>query len=311
VHSHHHGGGTGRVLWWSLIATGAFVVVEAIAGIQAHSLALLSDAGHNFTDALALLLAWFGCYLQTKPANETKTFGYQRAGVLTAFVNALTLVALAAWIFFEGYQRLLRPQPVHETVMMVVAGGGLVLNGGIMWGLRIARRHDINIRSAFVHMMGDLLGSVGIVIGAVAIRYTGWQEIDPVLSILIGALIVWTAWDIIQESLNILLEGLPRGLDLQSVSFAMCEVEGVLNVHDLHIWNLGSNTRALSCHVLIQDLPPSASECILKCVNDLLADRFQICHTTVQFEHVGCAVSENGCVIPVDVGESHEHHHHH
>jgi cobalt-zinc-cadmium efflux system protein len=311
VHSHHHGGGTGRVLWWSLIATGAFVVVEAIAGIQAHSLALLSDAGHNFTDALALLLAWFGCYLQTKPANETKTFGYQRAGVLTAFVNALTLVALAAWIFYEGYQRLLRPEPVHETVMMVVAGGGLVLNGGIMWGLRIARRHDINIRSAFVHMMGDLLGSVGIVIGAVAIRYTGWQEIDPVLSILIGALIVWTAWDIIQESLNILLEGLPRGLDLQSVSLARCEVEGVLDVHDLHIWNLGSNTRALSCHVLIQDLPPSASECILKCVNDLLADRFQICHTTVQFEHVGCAVSENGCVIPVDVGESHEHHHHH
>jgi len=311
VHSHHHGGGTGRVLWWSLIATGAFVVVEFIAGIQAHSLALLSDAGHNFTDALALLLAWFGFYLQSKPANETKTFGYQRAGVLTAFVNALTLVALAVWIFYEGYQRLLRPQPVHETVMMVVAGGGLVLNGGIMWGLRIARHHDINIRSAFVHMLGDLLGSIGIVIGAAAIRYTGWQQIDPVLSILIGALIVWTAWDIIQESLNILLEGLPRGLDLPSVSSAMCEVEGVLDVHDLHIWNLGSNTRALSCHVLIQDLPPSASECTLKCLNDLLAERFQICHTTVQFEHVGCAVSENGCVIPVDAGESHEHHHHH
>jgi len=310
VHSHHHGGGTGRVLWWSLIATGAFVIVEFIAGIQAHSLALLSDAGHNFTDALALLLAWFGFYLQAKPANETKTFGYQRAGVLTAFVNALTLVALSAWIFYESYQRLLRPQPVRETVMMVVAGAGLVLNGGIMWGLRIARRHDINIRSAFVHMLGDLLGSVGIVIGAALIRYTGWQQIDPVLSILIGALIVWTAWDIIQESLNILLEGLPRGLDLQSVSSAMCEVEGVLDVHDLHIWNLGSNTRALSCHVLIQDLPPSASECILKCLNDLLAERFQICHTTVQFEHVGCAVSENGCVIPVDVGESHEHHHH-
>jgi len=294
-----------------LIATGAFVVVEFIAGIQAHSLALLSDAGHNFTDALALLLAWFGFYLQSKPANETKTFGYQRAGVLTAFVNALTLVALAVWIFYEGYQRLLRPQPVHETVMMVVAGGGLVLNGGIMWGLRIARHHDINIRSAFVHMLGDLLGSIGIVIGAAAIRYTGWQQIDPLLSILIGALIVWTAWDIIQESLNILLEGLPRGLDLPSVSSAMCEVEGVLDVHDLHIWNLGSNTRALSCHVLIQDLPPSASECTLKCLNDLLAERFQICHTTVQFEHVGCAVSENGCVIPVDAGESHEHHHHH
>jgi cobalt-zinc-cadmium efflux system protein len=310
VHSHSHSAGTGRVLWWSLIATGAFVVFEFIAGIQAHSLALLSDAGHNFTDALALLLAWFGFYLQSKPANETKTFGYQRAGVLTAFVNALTLVALAAWIFYEGYQRLRRPEPVHEIVMMVVAGAALVLNGGIMWGLRVARRNDINIRSAFVHMLGDLLGAIGIIIGAVAIRYTGWQQIDPVLSILIGALIVWTAWDIIQESLNILLEGLPRGLDLQSVTTAMRQVEGVLDVHDLHIWCLSSNTRALSCHVLIEDLPPSASECTLKCLNDLLAEHFQICHTTVQFEHASCAVSETGCVIPVGVEEDHEHAHH-
>ncbi len=310
MHSHHHCGETGRVLWWSLIATSTFVVVEFIAGIQAHSLALLSDAGHNFTDALALLLAWFGFYLQAKPADEIKTFGYHRAGVLTAFVNALTLAALAIWIFYESYQRLLRPQAVHETVMMVVAGMGLVLNGGIMWGLRAARRHDINIRSAFVHMLGDLLGSGGIVIGAAAIRYTGLQQIDPALSILIGALIVWTAWGIIQESLNILLEGLPRGLDLQSVADAMRQVHGVLDVHDLHIWSLGSNTRALSCHVLIEDLPPSASDCTLKCLNDLLAERFRICHTTVQFEHVGCAVSENGCVIPVDSSESHEHHHH-
>jgi len=309
VHSHHHGG-TGRVLWWSLIATAAFVLIEFFAGIKAHSLALLSDAGHNFTDALALLLAWFGFYLQAKPADETKTFGYHRAGVLAAFVNALTLVALSVWIFYEGYERLLVPETVHETVMMVVAGAGLVLNGGIMWGLRVAQRHDINIRSAFVHMLGDLLGSIGIVIGAIAIRYTGWQQIDPILSILIGVLIIWTAWDIIKESLNILLEGLPRGLDLQSVAAAMRGVEGVLDVHDLHIWSLGSNTRALSCHVLIRDVPPSESDCTLKCLNEVLAERFRICHTTVQFEHVGCAVSENGCVIPVNVGEDHEHHHH-
>jgi len=287
------------------------VVVEFIAGIQAHSLALISDAGHNFTDALALLLAWFGFYLQAKPANEIKTFGYHRAGVLTAFINALTLVALSAWIFYEGYQRLLRPEPVHETVMMIVAGLGLVMNGGIMWGLRVARRHDINIRSAFVHMLGDLVGSIGIIVGAVAIRFTGWMEIDPVLSILIGLLIIWTAWDIIKESLNILLEGLPRGLELQSVISAMREVEGVMDVHDLHIWSLGSNTRALSCHVLIEDLPPSTSERTLRCLNGLLCERFHIRHTTVQFEHVNCAVSENGCVIPVDVEESHGHPHQH
>ena len=315
MHSHAHGGGTGRVLWWSVLATAAFVVVEIVAGIQAHSLALLSDAGHNFTDALALLLAWFGFYFQAKPADEVKTFGYHRAGVLTAFINALTLVAIAGWIFYESYARLMNPQAVHETVMMAVAGAGLVLNGGIMWGLRLARRHDLNIRSAFVHMLGDLLGSIGILIGAVAIRYTGWAQIDPVLSILIGILIVWTAWDIIKESLNILLEGLPSGLELQAVITAMREVEGVMDVHDLHIWSLGSNTRALSCHVLIEDLPPSTSERTLKRLNDLLSERFHIRHTTVQFEHVNCAVSENGCVIPVDVGESHghdhEHHHEH
>jgi cobalt-zinc-cadmium efflux system protein len=311
VHSHCQGGGTGRILWWSLVATAVFVVVEFIAGIQAHSLALLSDAGHNFTDALALLLAWFGFYLQAKPANEVKTFGYHRAGVLTAFINALTLVVLAGWIFYESYQRLLRPLAVHETTMIAVAAAGLVLNGGIMWGLRVARHHDINIRSAFVHMLGDLVGSIGIIIGAVVIRYTGWQQIDPLLSILIGVLIIWTAWDIIKESLNILLEGLPRGLELQSVDAAMRGVEGVLDVHDLHIWSLGSNTHALSCHVLIEDLPPSTSERTLRRINDVLCERFRIRHTTVQFEHVNCAVSESGCVIPVDVSEGHSRAHRH
>jgi cobalt-zinc-cadmium efflux system protein len=311
VHSHSHNSETGRVLWWSLLATALFVLVEFFAGIRAHSLALLSDAGHNFTDALALLLAWFGFYLQAKPANETKTYGYHRAGVLTAFINALTLVAIAAWIFYESYTRLIRPQPVHETIMMAVAAAGLVLNGGIMWGLRFARHHDINIRSAFVHMLGDLLGSFGIVAGAIAIRYTGWIQIDPILSILIGALIVWTAWDIIRESLNILLEGLPSGLELPAVISAMREVDGVLDVHDLHIWCLGSNTRALSCHVLIEDLPPSSSERTLRRLNDLLSDRFRIGHTTVQFEHMNCAVSENGCVIPAEAEQSHSHDHPH
>jgi len=258
-HAHSHGAATGRILWWSQVATFAFVGVEVFAGIQAHSLALLSDAGHNFTDGLALLLAWFGVYLQSRPANQIKTYGYHRAGVLTAFVNAMTLVALSAWIFYEGWRRLRNPAPVGETVMMLVAAGGLALNGGIMWGLRVAQRQDINIRSAFVHMLGDLLGSVAIIVGALIIRYTGWIQVDPILSILIGALIVWTAWDIIKESLNILLEGLPRGLELQSVTAAMCQVEGVLDVHDLHIWSLGSSIHALSCHVLIKDVPPSAS----------------------------------------------------
>ncbi|MFB3827903.1 MAG: cation diffusion facilitator family transporter [Bryobacteraceae bacterium] len=305
AHSHSQIPATGRVLRWSLVATVAFVAVEFIAGLEARSLALLSDAGHNLTDALALLLAWFAYNLESRPADEVKTYGYRRAGVLAASVNALTLVALSAWIFYESWHRLRSPEPVKETIMITVAALGLVVNTGIMWGLRRARRSDINVRSAFVHMMGDALGSVAIIIGSVVIRHTGWDRMDPILSIIIGGLIVWSAWDIIKESLNVLLEGLPRGLNFAEVAAAIRGVSGVLDVHDLHIWSLGSSTHALSCHVLIEDVPPSASNRILKCMNQLLAERFGIRHTTVQFEHVGCPVSENGCILPAGPGQQH------
>jgi len=309
VHSHHHGTASGRVLVWSLFATSAFVVFELAAGIRAHSLALISDAGHNATDALALLLAWFAVYLQTKPADESRTFGYHRAGVLAAFVNALTLVLLSIWILYESWVRLLNPVPVDETTMLWVAAGAMLLNGGIMLGLHRTGEKDINIRGAFLHMLGDLLGSAAIVIGALTIRATGWLRIDPLLSVAISLLVVWTAWDIIRESLNILLEGLPRGLDLSEVSGAIQNIDGVLDVHDLHIWSLGSTSSALSCHVLIEDMPPSQSDRILHDLNHVLGDRFHVHHTTVQFEHVSCAISGTGCVIPVDGG--HHHHHHH
>jgi cobalt-zinc-cadmium efflux system protein len=297
-HHHHHDGATGRTLGWSAAATVIFVAIELGAGFRAHSLALLSDAGHNFTDALALLLAWFGFYLQSRPADETRTYGYHRAGVLCAFINALTLVALSAWIIYEAITRLRQPEEVSANIMLVVAAIGLLLNGGVMLALRQASRHDINVRSAFLHMLGDALGSAAIIGGAIAIQYTGWVRLDPALSIVIAALVVWTAWDIIRESLNILLEGLPRGLRLGDVTSGMCEIEGVLDVHDLHIWSLGSSTHALSCHVLIEDVPPSASDAVLKRLNDMLSDRFHIAHTTVQFEHASCAISETGCAIP-------------
>jgi cobalt-zinc-cadmium efflux system protein len=248
-------------------------------------------------------------YIQRKPADETRTYGYHRAGVLAAFVNALTLLGLALWIFYESYHRLRAPEPVEEMVMLWVAGAGLMVNGGIMWGLRTARRHDINIRSAFMHMMGDALGSAAIVAGALGIHYTGWRRIDPILSIAIACLVIWSARDIVKESLNILLEGLPKGLTLKAVSDAMRSVEGVIGVHDLHIWSLGSSTHALSCHVLIEDVPPSSSDAILKRINQLLSGRFEIHHTTIQFEHMGCEVSGNGCVIPAGA-ETHTHHHH-
>ncbi len=312
MHSHaHNHGATGNVLRWSMVGTFLFVLVELVAGFQAHSLALLSDAGHNFTDAGALLLAWVGLYLQAKPADEIKTYGYHRAGVLSAFVNALTLLALSGWIVYESVLRLRHPEPVHEGIMMVVAAGGLLLNGGIMLSLRSASKNDINIRGAFIHMLGDALGSIAIIGGAIGIRFTGWVQLDPILSIVIGLLIVWSAVDITRESLNILLEGLPRGIRLVDVASSMRQVDGVLDVHDLHIWSLGSNTHALSCHVLIEDVPPSASDCILQRVNGMLADRFHISHTTVQFEHVSCGISETGCAIPVHTHDAEGHHHHH
>jgi cobalt-zinc-cadmium efflux system protein len=294
-------------LKWSLAVTGIFVAVEVWAGFRAHSLALLSDAGHNFTDAVALFLSWFGVYLQGKPADEIKTYGYHRAGVLAAFVNALTLIALSAWIFYESIVRLRNPQRVDQTIMLAVAALALVINGGIMLSLRAASKDDINVRSAFVHMLGDALGSVAIIAGALVIKFTGWVRVDPILSIALAVLIVWTAWDIIRESLNILLEGLPRGIHLNHVGAAMKSVDGVLDVHDLHIWSLGSSTHALSCHVLIEDVPLSSSDAILRGLNHLLADRFRIFHTTVQFEHVSCAISESGCAIPVPQDRVHRH----
>jgi len=264
------------------------------AGFRSGSLALLSDAGHNFTDALALLLAAVGLYLQEKPANQIKTYGYQRAGVIAAFLNASTLIVISMVIFWEAASRIMQPQPVNERIMIWVAAAALILNGAIMLALHRGQKGDLNIRAAFIHMLGDALGAIAIIVGAVVMRSTGWSYIDPALSIALGLLIIYTAWDIIRESLNILLEGLPRGLELTHVTAALGGIEGVLDIHDLHIWSLGSSTHALSSHVLIEDMPPSASERILKRINEVLCG-FDIHHSTIQFEHVPCVLSDNGC----------------
>jgi cobalt-zinc-cadmium efflux system protein len=302
-HSHSHGhshahGQTGTALFVSLILTAAFVVLEAAAGFRAGSLALLTDAGHNFTDAFGLLLAAVAFVVQSRPANHVKTYGYHRTGVLAAFINALLLVGLALGLFYESYLRLLHPQPVAENIMIWVAGAGLILNLGIAWSLMgDGRNHrdDINMRAVWIHMLGDAASCVAIIVGAVIIHYTGWLQVDPLLSILIGGAIIWTAWDIFQDSLNILLEGLPKGLKLAEVARHIRTVDGVIDVHDLHIWSLGSEAHALSCHVLIEDMPPSASDSILRHVNRVLSDRFAIHHTTVQFEHARCALAEEPC----------------
>ena len=305
-HHHHHPVKTGWILQLSLVATLLFTGFEVYAGLRAHSLALLSDAGHNFTDALALLLAAIGLYLQSKPPDQVKTYGYQRAGVIAAFLNATTLVVIALIIFWEAVARIFHPEPINDRLMLWVAAAALVLNGSIVIALNSGRKGDLNISAAVVHMAGDAVGAIAIIGGALAIRYTGLTYIDPLLSIVLGLFIIYTGWDIIRESVNILLEGLPRGIELKKVTSAMADVPGVLDVHDLHIWSLGSSTHALSSHVLIEDMPPSASDAILKRINSVLSG-FGIHHTTIQFEHIPCFVSEGGCKMTA--AEMHEHVH--
>ena len=308
-HHHHTTTATGWILWASLVVTLSFTAFEVYAGLRAGSLALLSDAGHNFTDAVALLLAAIGLYFQTRPADHTKTFGYQRAGVIAAFINAVTLIVISLYIFWEAVTRLMHPQPVDDKLMFWVALLALVVNGSIMLALNRGQKGDLNVRAAFVHMMGDAIGAGAIILGAIAIRYTGWTYIDPILSIALGCLIVYTAWDIVNESLNILLEGLPRGIELGGVTKAMAAVPGVLDVHDLHIWTLGSNQHALSSHVLIDDMPHSESEAILKKLAEVCCG-LGIHHTTIQFEHVPCVMSDNGCKMGADHVHEHDHHDH-
>ena len=315
---HHHHTATGKILYASLVVTLAFTAFEAVEGFRAGSLALLSDAGHNFTDAIALLLAAIGVYFQGKPADQIKTFGYQRAGVIAAFVNAVTLIVISLYIFWEAISRLMHPQAVDDTTMFWVAVLALVMNGGIMLALNRSQKGDLNVRAAFVHMLGDAIGAGAIILGAVAIRYTGWTYIDPILSLALGGLIVYTAWDIVRESLNILLEGLPQGIEFDKVTKAMAAVPGVLDVHDLHIWTLGSSTHALCSHVLIEDMPHSESETILKRLAEVCCT-MGIHHTTIQFEHVPCVMSDNGCKMGADHvhehvhdhSHDHGHHHHH
>lgn len=298
---------TGRRLQLSLWITFAFIFVELIGGIRAQSLALISDAGHNFTDSMALGLAWLALRWQQLPPDASRTFGYRRAGVLSAFVNSLVLAALALWIFVESYHRMLAPREVQDTVMIVVAAAGLIVNLAVMKALHPASHADLGVRSAYLHILGDALSSVAIIAGGFLIRATGADWIDPLLSVPIGGLMLWNARDVIRESLNILLEGLPRGLSRDEVCDALREIEGVVDVHDVHIWSLSSDTHALSCHAVIGDLPPSASGVILSRINHLLAERFHIRHTTIQFEHLECAESSGICTGPAPEAREHVH----
>ena len=268
----------------ALVLNLALATTEFVAGTLAHSLALISDGWHNLTDVPALVLAWIALYFERKPPDHQKTFGYHRAGVLAAFVNALLLVGVALYLCYEGYRRIVSPENVATGTMIVVGVIALVINGTT--SLVLAREHrDLNLRAVLIHNLGDALSNIGIIAGAWLIRRTGESLIDPALAFLIAGMILWTALGIIVDSVNILLESLPKGMALPSVAGAMLKVPGVREVHDVHVWSLGSNSHALSCHVQILDMPTSESERIGQRIRELLEDEFGITHTTIQFEH--------------------------
>jgi len=300
MHTHSHGEGHAHshraqtVLTLSALATLAYVALAFVMGMRAHSLALMSEAGHNLTDFLALGLTWLGVYLQNKPPTARKTFGYHRAGVLAALANVLSLFVITALIVAEAIHRLRAPGPVATTPMLWVGVVGLLMNSAIALLLE-GGRGDVNIRAAFVHMLGDALATALVIFAALVIARTGLVVVDPLLSLVIAGLILTSGWGIFRETLNILLEGTPVGVSAQQVAADLAEVAGVRAVHDLHIWSLGSQAHALSAHVQIEDIPPSASEEIRKALCALLAERYQIRHATLQFEHTvceGCAMAE-------------------
>lgn len=298
-----------NVLKISMLATSAYVLATFVFGLRAHSLALISEAGHNLSDLLAIALSSVAVYFQARPATDEKTFGYQRAGVLAAFVNALTLIVLASWIAVAAVQRLAAPVAVQPRLMMMVAAAGVLMNGAIatlLWRFS----GDVNIRSVFLHMLGDTLSTAAVIAGGAGILLSGMAWIDPVLSILIAGMILWSSAGIVRETLNILLEGTPRSVELAEVRVAIEAVPGVLDVHDLHVWSLGSNSHALASHVKIKEMAMSESGGILSGIRTTLASRFQIRHTTIQFETVGCETT-HGCCAPPELVTSGAHVHHH
>src|SRR5882724_7102242 len=304
-----HGAGHSpmRVLRISLFVTAAYIGLLVIAGIRAHSLALLSEAGHNLSDFLALLLSLVALHLQSRPPSATKTYGYHRAGVLAALINAVSLVVVSFLIFYEAIKRLRTPEDVHAGTMMVVAAAGVVMNGVIALMLYRSSR-DVNLRSVLLHEIGDTVSTAAVIAGGWAIMATGQWWIDSALSLGIAAVILWSAFGIIRETMNILLEGTPRGMKLDRIEAALRAIDGVNDVHDLHVWSIGSESHALSAHIAIEDIPPSVSERILRDVKERLHHEFHITHTTIQFENVVCEVA-HGCVMPVATERGHSHSH--
>ena len=279
----------------SLILTGLILVAEVIGGLRAGSLALLSDAAHVFLDAFALGLSYVALRLATLPADDRHTYGFHRWQVLAALANGATLLLVAFGIFREACERLWHPAPVLVGPMLVVAVVGLAVNLVVALVLREHDHHDLNVRSAFLHVLGDALASIGVIAAGVVIALTGWTLVDPLVSVLIGVIILIGSGRVLRESLHILIEGMPTGLTATAVAEAMGRVAGIGEVHDLHVWTVSPGYVALSAHVVLTDQSLSQSQGVMDRLKQTLAERFGIEHTTIQFECANCGQCTVAC----------------
>ena len=295
-----------RRLTLALGITLVFVVVEALAGWYANSLALLTDAAHNFTDVIALGLSWYALRLTTRPAHAGKTFGYHRAGILIALLNSTTLVLIALGISYEAYRRLIAPPQVQAGVLIVVAAIAFAVNLGTALLVRRGSENDLNLRSAFVHLAGDAVSTLGAILAGIGIALTGMAFLDPLASLLIGALILWNAWGILRESVEILLESTPRDVDVQVMVGDLMRVPGVRGVHDLHVWSITQNMRALSAHILTDDVLLSTGTTVQRDINELLSRKYGIAHAALQLECAGCEPDLLYCDMVAVNNHSHE-----
>ena len=299
-HGHTHGMEK-QTLRLAFFLTIIILVAELIGGMISHSLALLSDAGHVLTDIFALGLAWFATAQAERPANARKTFGYHRVGILTALINTLTLMIVVLAILWEAMHRFLHPEPIEPLVMFLSAGIGILVNLYIGFGLQ-KEKHNLNVRAAALHVFGDVGASAGVIVAGLIILLTHWAPIDPLLSIGIALLIAFGAWEILRETIDILLEATPKGINIPMLVEDMKSIAGVQDVHDLHVWSISSGICALSCHALIDDVPLSQSMSILQMLETMLSKKYQIEHTTIQFEchaqqEQACCVSGLYCQI--------------
>ncbi|QFT84333.1 Cadmium, cobalt and zinc/H(+)-K(+) antiporter [Halomonas sp. THAF12] len=283
-HGHHHAGADSRKrLAWAVALTGGFMIAEVAGGILSGSLALLADAGHMLTDTAALALAWFAARLSQRPADHRRTYGYDRVQILAAFVNGLTLIAIVVWIAIEALRRFLSPVEVAGTPMLAIAALGFVINLAVFALLHLGDRDNLNIRGAALHVLGDLLGSVAAIVAALVILTTGWTPIDPLLSLLVAALILRSAWRLTRESGHILLEGAPASLDVARIERELPErLDGVYDVHHVHAWSMTPGRHLLSLHAAVEE--GADREATLVAIKAVLLERFDVAHATIQLE---------------------------